>query len=73
MNEISEQVLVKDMQHRLIWQAFEDAQTIAEGNGFFLRVVCEDENDLAYTMDFCKNRLNVKLDSGIVTDVVFIG
>jgi hypothetical protein len=70
---VKQEIALKEMQHKLVWQSFEDAQTIAEDNGYFLRVVSEDGNDYIYTMDYQEGRLNVKLDSGIVTDVVFFG
>lgn len=70
---VKQEIALKEMQHKLVWQSFEDAQTIAEDNGYFLRVVSEDGNDYIYTMDHQEGRLNVKLDSGIVTDVVFFG
>ena len=68
---VKQEIALKEMQHKLVWQSFEDAQTITEDNGYFLRVVSEDGNDI-YTMDYQEGRLNVKLDSGTVTDAVFL-
>lgn len=38
---VKQEIALKEMQHKLVWQSFEDAQTIAEDNGYFLRVVSE--------------------------------
>ena len=50
-----------------------DAQTVADGLGYVLRVVRLDGVDLAATADFVEWRVNVAIDNGIVTDIVSFG
>ena len=50
-----------------------DAQAVADGLGYTLRVVRLDGEDLAVTMDFVEWRVNVAIENGIVTDVVSFG
>lgn len=50
-----------------------DAEAAAEAEGFVLRTAIEDGEQLALTMDFVTNRVNVEVTDGIVTDVVSQG
>lgn len=72
-NDTEQQVALQVMKHRLEYEAYEDAVTIAEGNSYFLRVIEEDNKPLSYTMEWNPNRLNVKIHHGIVTEVCHFG
>jgi hypothetical protein len=50
-----------------------DAQAVADGLGYVLRVVRLDGVDLAATADYVEWRVNVAIDNGIVTEVVSFG
>ena len=50
-----------------------DAQAVADGLGYVLRVVRLDGVDLATTADYVEWRVNVAIDNGIVTEVVSFG
>ena len=45
----------------------------AEELGLTVRVAREDGEDLALTMDYQPNRLNVEVADGVVTGVVSVG
>lgn len=49
------------------------ATALAEENGWVVRVVRLDGEDLAATMDYVTNRVNVAIENGVVTEVVSIG
>lgn len=51
----------------------EEAAALLESRGLSLRVVREDGVDLEVTEDFSLSRVNVAVDAGIVTAVVFVG
>jgi hypothetical protein len=51
----------------------EEAETAAEEAGFTLRIARQDGEDLALTMDFIPNRVNVEVTDGVVTGVVSVG
>lgn len=73
MNKAQRHVSFQEMKHRLEYEAYEDAMTIAENNGYFLRVIEEDDKPLCYTMEQNSNRLNVKIHHGIITEVCHFG
>ena len=49
------------------------ATALAEENGWVVRVVRLDGEDLAATMDYVTNRVNVAIENGVVTEVISIG
>lgn len=49
---------------------YDEATEVAEAEGFELRIAREDGEDLALTMDFIPNRVNVEVEDGIVTQVL---
>jgi hypothetical protein len=51
----------------------EEAETAAEEAGFTVRIARQDGEDLALTMDFIPNRVNVEVEDGVVTGVVSVG
>lgn len=51
----------------------DEATRVAEQSGWSVRVVREDGVDLAVTMDFRENRMNVAVVDGLVTELVSIG
>ena len=51
----------------------EEATAEAEERGWILRVVRRDGEDLAVTMDFRPNRVNVEVTDGEVTAVLSTG
>ena len=48
----------------------EEATKMVAADGWELRVVREDGEDLAVTADFRDNRLNVAVEGGVVTELV---
>jgi hypothetical protein len=51
----------------------DEAEQVAEDEGFVFRIAVLDGEDQALTMDFVPNRVNVAVDDGIVTGVEFVG
>lgn len=50
-----------------------EATKLAEENGWTMRVVRRDGEDLAATMDYSPSRVNVAVEAGVVTEVISIG
>jgi hypothetical protein len=53
--------------------SLDEATKLAESQGWIVRVAREDGVDLALTMDFVDNRLNVAVEGGVVTEVLSVG
>ena len=51
----------------------EQADALAQGNGYITRVVKQDGVDLPTTMDFRYNRINLAVTGGVVTDCPSFG
>ncbi len=51
----------------------DEAEAAAEEAGFTMRIARQDGEDLALTMDFIPNRVNVEVADGVVTGVVSVG
>jgi hypothetical protein len=54
----------------LVGLVLKEAEKVAEQQGFTVRVVREDGEDLAVTDDFRQDRVNVAVVDGVVTEVV---
>ena len=57
----------------LVGLSEDEAEEAAAEEGWTVRVVTRDGEDLAATMDFRPNRVNVEVTDGEVTDVVSVG
>lgn len=51
----------------------DEAEQVADDEGFVFRIAVLDGEDQMLTMDFVPNRVNVAVDDGIVTGVEFVG
>jgi hypothetical protein len=57
----------------LVGLEVEAATAAATELGYELRIARQDGEDLALTMDFVESRVNVAVEAGVVTDVIFVG
>jgi hypothetical protein len=57
----------------LVGVSEDEATTLAEQNGWTLRVVRRDGEDLAVTEDYSESRVNVAVEAGVVLSVDFVG
>ena len=57
----------------LVGKAVDAASAAAEDHGCELRVVQEDGEDLAVTLDFNPDRINVAVEEGTITKIVSLG
>ena len=59
----------KRLSRRLLGRPLEGAQSMARDARCALRVVSQDGHDLPVTEDFSRSRINVRVESGKVTEV----
>ena len=57
----------KELLESLIGKTKEDAETLCNENKFKMRVIREDSNNYIITMDLRFDRINIRIDNGIVT------
>ena len=50
-----------------------NAEGIAHAHSWEIRVIREDGEDFEYTADFKLRRVNVAVENGVITEVLFIG
>lgn len=75
--DTSDDIVVDDVlpfdESLIVGLPLDEATEAAEAEGFVLRTAREDGEDLALTMDFVPNRVNVEVTDGVVTGVVSQG
>jgi len=57
----------KELLESLIGKTKEDAETLCNENKFKMRVIREDSINYIITMDLRFDRINIRIDNGIVT------
>jgi type IV pilus biogenesis protein CpaD/CtpE len=67
--EPSDPAACKRLSRRLVGRSLEEAQSMAREARCALRVVSQDGQDLPVTEDFSHSRINVRVESGQVTEV----
>jgi hypothetical protein len=72
VNEVDDVIDLADAE-MLIGQRFADAEALAASEGWQIRIVRLDGEDLIVTMDYLWNRANVEVTDGIVTGVISFG
>lgn len=60
----------EDIEEKIIGRKYDEVK--AEGNSWTLRKVAEDGEMFMVTMDFNPNRVNVKVEGGIITEITGI-
>lgn len=67
-NNINKNQITSELLETLIGMTKEDGSKLCDKNGYMIRIMREDDNDYIGTQEFRPNRINLKIDNGLITE-----